>query len=244
MKLFENIWLIFFLIWSVPLILYRGKFRKIVYRTASWTISLKPVFTKEIKGIWGNIYPYDRLYIRKRNIYRVYLLVYVFLLGGCMANANSNNDTMEIKKGDKIPHIVLPDQNGNMYDVQEKATGKNVVLFFYPKDDSPGCTKEACSFRDQYEDFADANAVVIGISGQSVESHKNFAEKYHLSYTLLSDEGNKVRKSFGVPANLFGLLPGRVTYIINKNGKVADIFNSQTKVNQHVENALKTLEKL
>lgn len=151
---------------------------------------------------------------------------------------------MEIKKGDTVPDIVLPNQNGIMFDVKKETAGKNVVLFFYPKDDSPGCTKEACSFRDQYEDFVDANAVVIGISGQSVKSHKTFAEKYHLSYTLLSDEENNIRNAFGVPTNFFGLLPGRVTYIIDKNGKIADIFNSQTQVKQHIENALDILKKL
>jgi thioredoxin-dependent peroxiredoxin len=97
---------------------------------------------------------------------------------------------------------------------------KSLVLFFYPKDDTPGCTREACSFRDHYEAFLDAGAEVIGISGQSVESHKNFAQKHNLKYHLLSDEGNKVRKLFGVPTNLFGLLPGRVTYVADKTGKV------------------------
>jgi len=243
-KVTENIWLIFVLVWSLPLVLYRSKFRKVVYRTESWTINVKPVFLKEIKALLGNIYPYDKEYIRKRNFYRIYLIIFLMLFTGYIANAHSKKKTMEIKTGDTIPNIILPDQNGKMIDVKKETAGKNLVLFFYPKDDSPGCTKEACSFRDQYEDFVDANAVVIGISGQSVKSHKKFAEKYHLSYTLLSDEGNKIRKAFGVPTNFFGLLPGRVTYIINKNGNVADIFNSQTQVNQHIENALKILKKL
>lgn len=244
MKLFENIWLLFILAWSLPVIIYRSKFRKLVYRTNSWTINIKPVFLKEIKALIGNIYPYDRVYIIKRNYYRIYLIIYLIFFTGFIANAHSKKKTMEIKTGDTIPAIILPDQNGKMFDVNKETAGKNVVLFFYPKDDSPGCTKEACSFRDQYEDFVDANAVVIGISGQSVKSHKKFAEKYHLSYTLLSDEGNKIRKAFGVPANFFGLLPGRVTYIIDKNGKVADIFNSQTQVDHHIENALNILNKL
>lgn len=243
-KVTENIWLIFFLVWSLPIVIYRSKFRKVVYRTESWTINVKPVFLKEIKALFGNIYPYDKLYIRNRNFYRIYLIIYLLLFSGYIANAHSKNTFMEIKTGDTIPDIVLPDQNGNIVDVKKETAGKNVVLFFYPKDDSPGCTKEACSFRDQYEDFVDANAVVIGISGQSVKSHKKFAEKYNLSYTLLSDEGNKIRKAFGVPTNFFGLLPGRVTYIIDKTGKVADIFNSQTQVNQHIENALNILKKL
>lgn len=151
---------------------------------------------------------------------------------------------MEIKKGNTIPTIILPDQNGNSFNLKKEGSGKITVLFFYPKDDSPGCTKEACSFRDQYKDFVDANAMVVGISGQSVESHKKFAEKYHLSYTLLSDEGNKIRKAFGVPTNFFGLLPGRVTYIIDKNGKVVDIFDSQTQVREHVKHAIEIINQL
>src|SRR5690606_29106196 len=119
---------------------------------------------------------------------------------------------------------------------------KNLVLFFYPKDDTPGCTREACSFRDHYEAFQDAGAEVIGISGQSVESHKNFAQKHRLTYQLLSDEGNKVRKLFGVPSDLFGLLPGRVTYIANQQGKVIYVFNSQMQVEKHVEEALNVLK--
>jgi peroxiredoxin Q/BCP len=148
---------------------------------------------------------------------------------------------MEIKIGSTIPNIVLQDQNGELYDLKSKTAGKNVVLYFYPKDDTPGCTAQACSFRDQFEEFADANAIVIGISGQSVESHKNFEQKHHLTFTLLSDEGNKVRKQFGVPTNLFGLLPGRVTYVINKEQKVVYIFNSQTNISGHINESLKIL---
>ena len=118
------------------------------------------------------------------------------------------------------------------------------MIYFYPKDDSPGCTKEACSFRDQFEVFKEADAVIIGISGQSVKSHKEFAEKHRLNFTLLSDEGDKIRKQFGVPTNLLGLLPGRVTYIADKTGKVIFIFNSQTKATEHVDEALRILKGL
>ena len=118
------------------------------------------------------------------------------------------------------------------------------MIYFYPKDDTPGCTKEACYFRDEYDVFEKADALIIGISGQSVDSHKKFAEKYHLNFTLLSDEENKVRKLFGVPVNLFGLLPGRVTYIIDKSGKVVYIFNSQTQAKRHVDEALRILKGL
>jgi peroxiredoxin Q/BCP len=217
-----------------------------VYRTDNWTINIKPFFWKELKAIFGNIFPYDKLYIKMRNFYRIYLTVYFLLFTAqiTFGNSSSKENNMEIKVGDAIPAIVLKDQNGDLFDLKTKTAGKSIVLFFYPKDDSPGCTAQACSFRDQFQDFADANAVVIGISGQSVESHKKFAEKHRLTYTLLSDEGNKIRKQFGVPTNFFGLLPGRVTYVTDKTGKVVYVFNSQTQVNQHVEKTLSILKEM
>lgn len=149
----------------------------------------------------------------------------------------------KIKVGDIIQDFKLKNQHDEWINISDYIGKKNLVLFFYPKDDTPGCTREACSFRDQYEDFLDSGAEVFGISGQSVESHQNFARKYNLKYNLLSDEGNVVRKLFGVPANLFGLLPGRVTYVANKKGEVKYIFNSQMQVEKHVEEALKVLKK-
>jgi thioredoxin-dependent peroxiredoxin len=240
-----NIWLILFIVWGLPLTIYRSRFRKIVYQTNDWTINIKPLFMKEIKALFGNMYPENPVYIRTRNFYRIYLSVYFILFTVySVTGKTSNKNNMEIKIGDTIPTIVLKDQNDEIFDLKAKTAGKNVVLFFYPKDDSPGCTAQACSFRDQFEDFKDANAEVIGISGQSVESHKKFAEKHRLTYTLLSDEGNKIRKQFGVPTNFFGMIPGRVTYVIDKNGKVVYIFNSQTKVNEHVEKTLAILKEL
>jgi peroxiredoxin Q/BCP len=240
----KTIWLILFILWGVPLMFYRSKFRKMVYRTDSWTINFKPVFLKELKAIFGNIFPYDNRYIRMRNFYRVYLSVYLLLFTAFIATGNTTtkNNNMEIKIGSTIPDIVLKNQDGELFDLKKETAGKNVVLYFYPKDDTPGCTAQACSFRDQFEDFADANAVVVGISGQSVESHKAFAEKHRLTFTLLSDEGNKIRKKFGVPTNLFGLLPGRVTYVIDKTGKVIYIFNAQMNTSGHIEESLKILK--
>jgi peroxiredoxin Q/BCP len=146
--------------------------------------------------------------------------------------------------GDLIPAFSLPDQDGKILDIKTFAGSKKMVIYFYPKDDSPGCTKEACYFRNLFEVFKEADAVIIGISGQSVESHKKFAEKHRLSFTLLSDKGNRVRKLFGVPTNAFGLLPGRVTYVADKSGKVVHMFNSQIKAEQHVDEALKILKDL
>jgi thioredoxin-dependent peroxiredoxin len=120
---------------------------------------------------------------------------------------------------------------------------KPVVLYFYPKDDTPGCTKEACAFRDDYDQFEKLDAQVIGISSDSVDSHRRFAKKHNLPFTLLSDEGSKVRRLYGVP-NTFGLFPGRVTYVIDEEGVVRHIFSSQLGVEQHVEEALKALQSI
>lgn len=238
------IWLILMIAWSLPLMFYRSKFRKLVYRTDSWTINIKPVFWKEIKAIFSNIFPYDKTYLQMRNFYRIYLSVYLLLFVAFLTSGNTSTkeNNMEIKIGSIIPDIVLRNQNGELFDLKKETAGKNVVLYFYPKDDTPGCTAQACSFRDQFEDFTDADAVVIGISGQSVESHKAFAGKHRLTFTLLSDEGNRIRKQFGVPTNFFGLMPGRVTYVIDKNKKVVYIFNSQTNISGHIEESLKILK--
>jgi peroxiredoxin Q/BCP len=150
----------------------------------------------------------------------------------------------KLKIGSTIPGFILPDQNGNLFDITTILGKKNLVIYFYPKDDTPGCTKEACSFRDQFDVFKQENAQIIGISGQSVKSHEEFAAKYKLNYTLLSDEGNEIRKLFGVPTSFFGLIPGRVTYIVNKKGKVVYIFNSQTDATKHVDEALRILKLL
>jgi thioredoxin-dependent peroxiredoxin len=144
-----------------------------------------------------------------------------------------------IKTGDKIPDFSLKDQDGNLFKISNYLGKKKLVIFFYPQDGSLNCTKEACYFRDLSDVFDEADAVLIGISGQSVESHKEFAEKNRLKYTLLSDTGNNVRKLFGVPGHVFGLIPGRVTYVTDRSGKVVYIFDSQTDTQRHVDEALK-----
>ena len=244
MYLLKHIWLILFIVWGLPLTFYRSKFRKIVYQTDSWTINIKPYFMKELKALFGNTYPDNRNYLKFRNFYRFYLIVYLLLFTSYLTFSQKNNIMNEIKIGSSIPSFTLPDQNGNLFDINSVLGKKNLVIYFYPKDDSPGCTKEACSFRDQFEVFREADAVIIGISGQSVESHKKFAEKYRLSFTLLSDEGNKIQKLFGVPNDFLGLLPGRVTFVADKKGKVIYIFNSQTQVTKHVDEALRILKEL
>ena len=144
-----------------------------------------------------------------------------------------------IQIGDVVPSFILKDQNGNDFDISTLIGRKKLVIFFYPQDGSLNCTKEACYFRDLSDVFEEADAVVIGISGQSVESHKEFAENNRLKYPLLSDTGNSVRKLFGVPGRIFGLIPGRVTYVTDRYGKVVYIFDSQTETQRHADEALK-----
>jgi peroxiredoxin Q/BCP len=198
---------------------------------------------KELKALFGNIYPDNLNYLKFRDFYRFYLIIYLLLFTSCLT-FSQDNSMNKIKIGSSIPTFTLPDQNGKLFDISSVIGKKNLVIYFYPKDDSPGCTKEACSFRDQFEVFNEADAVIIGISGQSVESHKEFAEKHRLSFTLLSDEGDKIRKLFGVPTNLLGLLPGRVTYIADKTGKVIYLFNSQAQATKHADEALRILKEL
>ena len=148
----------------------------------------------------------------------------------------------KIGEGDRAPEFSLSDQSGKEIKLSDYR-GKNVVLYFYPKDDTPGCTAESCAFRDSYEDFKDLGAEVIGISSDSSASHTKFAAKYSLPFVLLSDKGGKVRKSFGVPTT-FGLLPGRVTYVIDKEGIVRKVFNSQFNPKKHIDEARRVLAKL
>ena len=145
----------------------------------------------------------------------------------------------KIQIEDTIPSFTLKDQNGNDFDISSLLGRKKLVIFFYPQDGSLNCTREACYFRDLSDVFDEADAIVIGISSQSVESHKNFAEKNKLNFTILSDTENDVRKLFGVPTRIFGLVPGRVTYVADRSGKVVYIFDSQTETQRHADEALK-----
>jgi peroxiredoxin Q/BCP len=142
--------------------------------------------------------------------------------------------------GSEAPDFTLNDQNGKPVRLASFRGQKVVVVYFYPKDDTPGCTAEACLFRDQFTDFTDAGAEVIGISSDSEASHKKFAEKYKLPFSLLADKGGNVRSAFGVPA-AFGLVPGRVTFVIDKQGIVRHAFNSQIHPTKHVEEALNVI---
>jgi peroxiredoxin Q/BCP len=145
--------------------------------------------------------------------------------------------------GQQAPDFGLPDRNGKTVRLSDFRGRQAVVLYFYPKDDTPGCTKEACAFRDQYEVFKEAGAEVIGVSSDAENAHEKFASKYQLPFVLLTDRGGAVRKQYGVPATL-GLLPGRVTFVIDRQGVVRHVFNSQFQATKHVDEALSALRAL
>ena len=145
-----------------------------------------------------------------------------------------------LKVGDEAPDFALQAQTGEEIRLRTFRGEKNVVLFFYPKDDTPGCTKEACAFRDSYDDFMSRDTMVLGISSDSGDSHRRFASKYGLPFPLLIDTGNEVRHAFGVSRTL-GLIPGRATFVINKRGVIAAAFQSQFQPEEHVRTALAAL---
>jgi thioredoxin-dependent peroxiredoxin len=148
-----------------------------------------------------------------------------------------------IGAGDKAPDFTLPSQSGEQVRLFDRIGERVVVLYFYPKDNTSGCTAEACAFRDSYEVFTDAGAEVIGVSSDSVDRHASFAGKHNLPFTLLSDPGGTVRKLYGVPATL-GIIPGRVTYVIDRDGIVRRVFNSMTNIGGHVREALDMVRQL
>lgn len=151
---------------------------------------------------------------------------------------------MAIQVGDRCPQFTLPDQNGELFDISTLIGKKILVIYFYPKDETGGCTAEACGFRDNYEDFANLNCEIIGISSDSIQSHERFAARHQLNFRLLADEKKSVRKQFGVPSNLFGLIGGRVTYIVDQEGIVQHIHNSLTDPDSHIKNAYIFVQRL
>jgi peroxiredoxin Q/BCP len=148
-----------------------------------------------------------------------------------------------VEVGDTAPDFALPSQTGEQVRLSDVWNRGPVVLYFYPKDETPGCTTEACTFRDSYEVFQEAGAEVVGVSSDSVESHGKFAGKHRLPFTLLADEGGRIRKRWGVKST-FGILPGRVTYVIDRSGVVRHVFSSQTGVQRHVQEALDALTEI
>jgi peroxiredoxin Q/BCP len=148
-----------------------------------------------------------------------------------------------IQVGDKAPDFTLPSQSGDEVRLSDRLGERVVVLYFYPKDNTSGCTAEACAFRDSHETFTDAGAEVIGVSSDSADKHAAFSGRHNLPFTLLSDRGGRVRKSYGVPSVL-GVVPGRVTYVIDRTGTVRHVFNSMTNIGQHVSDALEVVRQV
>ena len=148
-----------------------------------------------------------------------------------------------ISVGDKAPDFTLPSQSGEQVRLYDRIGQRVVVLYFYPRDDTRGCTAQACAFRDSHETFTDAGAEVIGVSSDSADRHAGFAGQHRLPFTLLADRGGRVRKAYGVPAVL-GVIPGRVTYVIDRTGTVRHVFNSMTNIDGHVGEALEVVRTL
>ena len=148
-----------------------------------------------------------------------------------------------LKEGDKAPDFSLPSHGGKVVSLHDYSGSKNVVLYFYPKDFTPGCTAEAIEYGANYEAVRELDAEVIGVSSDNAESHEGFAEKCSVKYPLLSDEGGRVRSIYGVKSS-FGFVPGRVTFVIDKDMIVRKVFSSQIHPKRHVVEALQALKEI
>ena len=144
--------------------------------------------------------------------------------------------------GDKAPQFTATLQDGGTFDSASLSGRKSLVLFFYPKDNTPVCTQQACAFRDAYEQFVKADVEVIGVSSDSPASHRRFAEKHRLPFPIISDHDSALRKLFGVP-RAWGIFPGRVTYVIDKEGIVRLVYNATLAAEPHVRKALDAITK-
>ena len=171
------------------------------------------------------------------------LFAAVFIVVGLISCQTEEKQEMgKIKVGEIAPDFELKDKDGNKVKLSDFRGEKSVVVYFYPKDETPGCTAQACSFRDSYEDFKEAGAEVIGISSDGSSSHTGFAENHRLPFVLLSDPIGKARKAYGA-YDLFGMIPGRVTFVIDKQGKVIHKFDSQLSPTKHIKESLEAIKK-
>jgi len=184
----------------------------------------------------------------KRNVKRAAVaglialaVVVALVVAGVVAEGEMAKKSLQI--GDPVPAFTLQSSKGETV-TREDLLGKGpVVIYFYPRDETAGCTAQACSFRDSYEVFTDAGAEVVGVSSDSVDSHLAFAEHHRLPFVLLADPDQTLRRAFGVPKTL-GLIQGRVTYVADKDGTIRHVFDSQIRVHQHVSEALATVKAL
>jgi thioredoxin-dependent peroxiredoxin len=150
----------------------------------------------------------------------------------------------KLQVGDSAPDFTLTNQQGEPISLADYRGRQHVVMYFYPKDDTPGCTAEACGFRDRYEDFVAAGAEVIGISADTEASHADFASRRRLPFQLCSDPDRSVARAYGVQSQLMGLIPGRETFVIDKEGKIRHRFASQLQIDRHIRDALVMLQRL
>jgi len=169
------------------------------------------------------------------------LLVFVLLLPAYFFKTEAHPGNQPLVIGDRMPAFSLTDQNGREFSSADY-TGKNIlVIYFYPKDESMVCTREACAFRDSFNDFAKAGAKVIGINGGTVASHKEFSDHYKLPFILLSDPGNKVYHLFGVQDKMF--MTGRQTFVVDLKGRIAFSYESMIQGKKHADDALDFIRK-
>ena len=145
-----------------------------------------------------------------------------------------------LSTGDRAPEFSLISTSGKPVSLVDFLGKKMIVLFFYPRDGTPGCKAEALMFREKYDIFTNLNAEVIGVSSDTMDSHNKFASECDLPFHLLSDKDGSVRKEYGVGKTL-GIVEGRVTYVIDKDGKIRHVFSSQLRPKNHVAEAIKGL---
>lgn len=175
-----------------------------------------------------------------------FIVLFLLILNNISCTQNNTHDMSTERKiavGENAPLFSLPDQDGKIVNLVDFIGKTKLVIFFYPKDESYGCTKEACSFRDNYEDFKEAGAEVIGISADDEASHRSFSANHKLPFILLSDKDKSVARLYNVKKTL-GLLPGRVTYVIDQQGVIRMIFSSQMNFEKHIEEAKSILRSI
>ncbi len=171
---------------------------------------------------------------------KLFPLLYILVMASSAASCQGKKGR-ELDKGDTIPAFSLPDQDGKIFNSADHIGKTSLVIFFYPKDESLVCTKEACSFRDLYAALSQAGAVVVGINNGSIESHKKFQTNDKLPYPLLSDPANRVLNAFGVAKQFF--MTGRKTFVVDKTGKIVFTYNSSLRGSKHAEEVLAFLKK-
>ena len=175
-----------------------------------------------------------------RNLFSMRLLFILWVLSMLNFPAEAQSSKKPLAVGDMMPSFSLRDPDSNLFNSKDHV-GKNIfVIYFYPKDESMVCTKEACSFRDDFDEFTKAGAKVIGINGGTVASHKAFEQHYKLPFTLLSDPGNKVYDLFGVKNKLF--VSGRETFIVDLKGKIVYKYEAMLEGKAHADNALQFIK--